>query len=74
MKLFIFTFGLAHVLKNKYQPIMAPNAEKAINAMVDNFGSRWACYYTIDDFNSYKENGIFLNLKPLKVIFVEEVA
>lgn len=69
---FMFTFGVNHKLKSKYQPITAINESLARSAMFRVYGSNWSFCYSEEEFNQLKEQGRFLDLEPLETITTQE--
>lgn len=67
MKPFIYyaTFGTGHSHHGHYQPILADTLERAERIMFETYGSSWAAMYTEEEFNKSKQQGFFVNLKPL---------
>ena len=72
MNLYICTFGIGSELSDKFQPIVAKDKRQAELTMMLNHGRHWANCYTESEFDYSKEQGIFLDLKPLKTIYVKE--
>lgn len=70
MPTFYFTFGQAHQLSGRVQPIIAPTYEQAEELMFQKYGANWAFGYFKDEF----DNSTFIkDLKQLTVIKFKEV-
>lgn len=74
METFYFTFGIGHALNDRFQPIVAPDIERAREKMYKTFGYDWAFVYTQNEFQESINKGFFLKLKPLKPIYVKGVS